>query len=163
MRKRMVGQLLFVIAVLVVGASVAALAGDEHAHTMVGSGGEITWGPAPPALPPGAKMAVLHGDPGGTGPFVLRAWMPDGYKVPPHWHPTGEYLTVLSGSLHAGMGDKLDPAVAKTLTAGGFAAMEANMHHWVYAEGETVIQVHGTGPFAITYVNAADDPRTAAK
>jgi quercetin dioxygenase-like cupin family protein len=120
---------------------------------------EIKWGPAPPALPPGAQAAVLAGDPGKEGPFVLRAKLPAGYKVPPHWHPVDEYVTVLSGTLQVGMGDKVDAASMRSLTAGSFITAEKEMRHYVQAKGPTVIQVSAMGPFAITYVNAADDPR----
>lgn len=119
----------------------------------------IAWGPPPPGLPAGSKAAVLAGNPGVEGAYTLRAWMPDGYKVMPHWHATDENLTVISGILHVGMGDHFDREKAATLGAGGFAVMPAKMHHWVWAEGEVVLQVHGNGPFSITYVDPADDPR----
>jgi quercetin dioxygenase-like cupin family protein len=127
-------------------------------HVMVMSS-DIKWGPAPPGLPPGAQAAVIEGDPAGSGYFAIRAKMPDGYVVPPHSHPTDEHLTILSGTLMAGMGDKLDAAGMRSLTAGSYATMPAGENHFVKAKGETVIQVTGMGPFAIKYVNAADDPR----
>ena len=34
----------------------------------------------------------------------------------------------------------------------------AHMNHYAWTSEDTVIQVHGQGPFAITYVNPADDP-----
>lgn len=121
---------------------------------------ELKWGPAPPSLPPGAELAVLSGDPSKAGqPFTMRAKFPDGYKVPPHWHPTDENVTVIQGTINIGMGDKFDESQAKALTAGSYAVMPKRMHHFAFARGETIIQIHGTGPFAITYVNPADDPR----
>jgi hypothetical protein len=120
----------------------------------------IKWGPAPPSLPPGSQIAILAGDPGKPGlPYVLRAKLPDGYKVPPHWHPTDENVTVLKGALLVGKGNKLDPAAAEELPAGSFMRMPRTMRHFAMAKGETIIQVHGTGPFDINYVNPADDPR----
>jgi quercetin dioxygenase-like cupin family protein len=121
--------------------------------------GDIKWGPAPPGLPAGAQAAVLDGDPSKPGGFVLRAKFPDGYRVPPHWHPTAEHVTVISGTFMVGMGDTFNESGMTTLTAGGFAKMPARMRHFVTAKGATEIQIHGTGPFAITYVNAKDDPR----
>jgi quercetin dioxygenase-like cupin family protein len=121
---------------------------------------EIKWGPAPPGLPPGAQAAVLAGDPGKEGPFVLRAKLPAGYRVPPHWHPVDEHVTIISGTLQLGMGDKFDVGSMRALTAGSFAIAEKEMRHYVQAKGPTVIQVSAMGPFAITYVNQADDPRT---
>jgi hypothetical protein len=118
------------------------------------------WGPAPPGLPPGAQMTVLDGDPGKAGvPFVLMAKLPDGYRVPPHWHPTVENVLVVSGTFMVGTGDAMNESSMQTLTAGGYAKMPARMHHYAGAKGETIIQVHGVGPFGINYVNPKDDPR----
>jgi len=120
----------------------------------------VKWGPAPPALPPGAQMAVLEGDPSKDGPFVIRAKLPAGYKVPPHWHPTEEHVTVLQGVLQYGMGDKFDVAALHSYAAGSYISAPKEMHHFVRAKGPTIIQVHAMGPFALTYINPADDPRT---
>lgn len=128
-------------------------------HAVLSDPGKIVWGPAPPGLPPGSKAAVLTGNPAAKGPFALRAWLPDGYRVPPHWHPVFEHLTVLSGTIYAGGGDTMDLATADKVSAGGFVEMPANMHHWVVVEGDTVLHIQGEGPFAITYVSPADDPR----
>jgi quercetin dioxygenase-like cupin family protein len=120
---------------------------------------EVKWGPAPPALPAGAQLAVLSGDPSGNGPFVVRLKLPAGYRIAPHHHPTVENVTILSGSFHAGMGDSLDEKHAATFEPGGFVSMPANMNHYAWTTGETILQVHGDGPFHIVYVNPADDPR----
>lgn len=119
---------------------------------------EIKWGPVPPVLPAGAKMAVLSGDPAGTGFVTIRLKMPAGYQIPPHWHPTDEHVTVISGSLGIGMGDKLDKQQSKTLKAGGYGIAGANMHHFAWTKTGAVVQVDLLGPFQITYVNPADDP-----
>jgi quercetin dioxygenase-like cupin family protein len=123
----------------------------------------MNWMDAPPSLPPGAKIAVLEGDPGKEGPFVFRAKLPDGYRIPPHTHPKTERITVLAGTFHVGMGEKFDSARAKALTAGTYGFWPAGMKHYVFAEGETVIQFHGNGPWSLTYVNPADDPRNQRK
>jgi quercetin dioxygenase-like cupin family protein len=122
---------------------------------------EMKWGPAPPVLPPGAQIAVLSGDPGGKGLVTLRLKLPPGYVIPPHWHPTDEHVTVISGTLALGMGDKLDRSSSKTLTAGGYGVAPANMHHFAWTKAGAIVQVHLMGPFAITYVNPADDPNHA--
>jgi len=127
-------------------------------HPMVNAG-DLKWGPGPDAFQPGMQMAVVDGDPSKPGPFVLRAKFPDGFKVMPHWHPTDESLTVLSGTLMAGMGEKWDDAAMKSFTAGGFARMPRKTPHYVVAKGETIIQLHATGPFVRNYVNPKDDPR----
>jgi quercetin dioxygenase-like cupin family protein len=123
----------------------------------------IQWGPAPPGLPPGSRMGVLVGDPSKPGvPYVVRVKLPDGYKVPPHWHPSDENVTVLQGTLLAGKGEKLDPSKTEELPAGSFMRMPKTMRHFAIAKGETIIQLHGVGPFEINYVNPADDPRKPA-
>ena len=120
---------------------------------------DIQWGPSPPGLPPGAKAAVLLGDPSKSAPYVIRAKLPDGYKVPPHWHPTDENVTVIKGTLRVGKGEKFNADATQGLPAGSFMRMPQEMRHFAWAKGETIIQVHGIGPFDITYVNASDDPR----
>jgi hypothetical protein len=121
---------------------------------------DVKWGPGPAALPPGGQMAVVDGDPSKAGAkFVIRAKMPDGYRVPPHFHPTDENIIVISGNLAIGMGDKWDDASLKSLGVAGFARMPKGMHHFALARGATEIQVHGVGPFDVTYLNPKDDPR----
>jgi hypothetical protein len=119
---------------------------------------EIKWGPAPPVLAAGAQMTVLAGDPAKTGPVTLRLKMPAGYVIAPHWHPTDERVTVISGNLGLGMGDTLDKKNSKVLKAGGWGVAPANMHHFAWTKSGAIVQVDLMGPFAITYVNPADDP-----
>jgi hypothetical protein len=107
-----------------------------------------------------ASGAVLAGDPFKDGSiYTLRLKMPDGNKIPPHWHPTDDNVTVLSEKLGAAMGDKFDPAGGEIINAGGFVRMPREVHHFAWAKGPTTIQVSGLGPFAFHYVNPADDPR----
>jgi quercetin dioxygenase-like cupin family protein len=120
----------------------------------------VKWGPSPPSLPPGAQMAILLGDPKKPGAlYVTRVKMPDGYKVPPHWHPTDENVTVMQGTLLVGKGEKLDLSTLEEMPTGSFMRMPKTMRHFAMARGETILQLHGIGPFEINYVNAADDPR----
>ena len=119
----------------------------------------LKWGPAPPFFPAGARFAVLQGDPGASGVYTVRLSMPPGYTIKPHFHPTDEHVTVISGALVLGMGDTVKTRGASLLTAGGFITAKADQHHFAVARGRTVVQVHGEGPFTITYVNAKDDPR----
>jgi quercetin dioxygenase-like cupin family protein len=121
---------------------------------------ETKWGPAPPSLPAGAQLAILEGDPRTKNvTYTIRAKLPDGYKVPPHWHPVDENVTVLQGTLMLGRGDKFDQKEAMALTAGTFSHMPKGTRHFAWAKGETIIQVHGVGPFEVNYVNPDDDPR----
>lgn len=153
-----VGVLVLFVGTVIRGQDKAGHAGDTE-HVLVRPN-SIKWGPAPPSLPPGSQMAVLVGDPGKAGMhFVIRAKLPDGYKVPPHWHPSDENVTVLKGTLLIGKGEKFDPAKMEELPADSFMHMPKTMRHFAMAKGETIIQVHGIGPFEVTYVNPADDPR----
>jgi hypothetical protein len=156
-----------VLGVLLIGsAALAATGKSTHAakpkaaqHPMTPSAEDVKWGAAPPVLPAGAQMAVLDGDPGGKGTaYTLRLKLPDGYKIMPHTHPAAEHVTVLAGTFNVGMGKAFDAATAKPFAVGGYGTMPANMAHYASATGETIVQVHGLGPFALTYVNPSDDP-----
>lgn len=124
---------------------------------------DIQWGDGPPFLPAGVKFAVLNGDPAKKGEFTIRLKFPANYQIPAHWHPTAENVTVIEGVLHLGMGDKLDAAKATKMTVGGFTSIPMKHHHFAFSDEGAVVQIHGMGPFAITYINPADDPRNAKK
>jgi len=128
-------------------------------HAIVAVPGAITWGAAPAALPPGAKLAVLEGDPTQPGAFTMRLWMPDGYTIPPHFHAVAEHVTVIQGTFLVGMGEQLDASKFSELPTGTFGLIPPGMKHFARAKGEVVLQLHGTGPWGLTYVNPADDPR----
>lgn len=131
---------------------------SQHAHVMA-LPDTIQWGAAPASLPPGAQAAILHGDPAKPGAFAMRIRMPDAYTIPPHWHPADEHVTVIAGTFVMGLGEQLDRSKGRDLAAGGFAMMPTGTRHFAWTKGETIIQLHGTGPWGITYVNATDDPR----
>ena len=119
----------------------------------------LTWGPAPDVFPAGAKMAVERGDPSKTGEFVVRLSFPAGYKIPPHWHPTAEHVHIRSGEFLVGMGDALDQSKTMKMAPGDTGTIAAKMNHFAIAPVATVLSIRAEGPFAMTYVNAADDPR----
>ncbi len=121
--------------------------------------GDIKWVDAAPILPSGAKMAVLKGDPSKEGIFVLRLKVPAGYRIMPHWHPAYENVTVISGEANIGMGEVFDKTKGVKIPAGGFGYLAPQMHHFFWADGETVIQLHGMGPWQLYYLNRDDDPR----
>jgi quercetin dioxygenase-like cupin family protein len=123
---------------------------------------QLQWKDAPPSLPPGAKAAVLEGDPRQEGLFTMRLQIPKGYRIPPHWHPAFEHVTVISGAFHMGLGDTFDASKGHRIGAGGFTWMAPGTRHFAWVEEETVVQVHGMGPWQLYYVNPADDPRNAA-
>jgi quercetin dioxygenase-like cupin family protein len=95
--------------------------------------------------------------------FIVRLKVPAGYKIPAHWHPTDENVTVISGTFNMGMGDKLDPAKTKAFPAGSFAVAPAKVNHFALAKKEAIVEVSAMGPFAMTYVNPDDDPSKTAK
>ena len=121
----------------------------------------LKWMDGPPGLPAGAKFAVVHGDPSKEGMFTIRANLPANYTIPAHWHPTDEHMTVMSGKLAFGMGDKVDHMKAKWYNQGARLTAKAHHNHFVYTHGHTEIQVTAMGPFQITYVDPKDDPRGA--
>lgn len=154
---RLAWTLVLVVA-LIGAAAVWAQEAKKADHVMV-TAKDVKWADAPPSLPKGAKLAVLEGDTSKPGPFTMRLKLPDGYKVPPHWHPAVEHVTVLGGTFNLGVGEKFDTAKAKALPAGSFVVLPEKTPHFVSTKGETTIQVHGMGPWGLTYVNPADDPR----
>ncbi len=134
------------------------MSSDSTGHTMMGVA-DFKWMDAPPGLPAGAKVAVLSGDPSKAEPFTIRVKFPPNYAVKPHWHPTSENITVIEGALYMGTQETFDKKKARKLEKGSFAMMPAKSVHYAFCNSPTVVQIHGMGPFAITYVNKSDDPR----
>ena len=144
--------------------SISAVAHDQPAakaakQPVTISPGDLKWGPAPAAFPPGAQLAVLHGDPSKKTLFALRFKMPDGYRIAPHWHSQDEELTVLAGTLMLGVGDKEGDAHA--LETGAYHFLPGKMHHYASAKADTILEIHGLGPLDIHYLNPSDDPSKA--
>jgi quercetin dioxygenase-like cupin family protein len=132
-------------------------------HATMLRAAELKWGPASAKLPRGAQMAVLDGEPQKRGvPFTIRVKVPDGYSVPPHTHPTDEHLTVIQGTILLGMGETFDRAKLRELPAGSYATLPLGKPHFNLYKGETIVQLHGIGPYDIVYVNPADDPSKRA-
>jgi len=120
---------------------------------------EVKWADAP-SIGPGAKLAVLEGDLKQAVPYTMRIKLPPNFKIAVHTHPVFERVTVLSGTFYLGTGEMFDSAKAKAYPAGGVTMMPAGMPMFAYtANEETVLQLHGTGPWGIHYHNPADDPR----
>ena len=146
---------------LLISVALIALAGSalaQDAVTMVKPDG-LTWKDNP-ALPKGAQFAVLVGDPTKAGGMVVqRVKLPANYQVPPHTHPYAETVTVISGSLGSGMGEKFEKK-GEMLKPGSFFALPAKHAHFVWTGNEeAIIQVQFVGPGVIDYINPADDPR----
>ena len=126
-------------------------------HAMV-LPGELVWTDVP-SVPPGAKMVVIEGPMNEAVPFTARLKFPANYSLPAHWHPAIEHVTVISGTFHMGTGDKLDRSATKPLPAGAMAIMPVGTRHFAWTSEETVVQIHGVGPWGINYVNPDEDPR----
>jgi hypothetical protein len=131
---------------------------DKQGHIMLNQD-KFEWKEGPASLPKGSKMAVLEGDLSKEGPFTVRLMVPANYKIPPHWHPAVEHVTVIKGVIYMGSGDKLDMNSATKITEGGLAVMPIKYVHYAFTKEEATIQLHGMGPWGITYVNPKDDPR----
>ncbi len=125
---------------------------------MMATPDELKWVDIP-SLPPGAKLAVIEGPINQAGPVTFRLRLPANYQIPAHWHPAIEHVTVISGTFNMGTGDKLDQTKSRALTAGSVAIMQPKTNHFAWTKDETIVQVHGMGPWGVTYVNPADDPR----
>ena len=132
-----------------------AYAAEGHAFV---TPSDLKWTDVP-ALPPGAKIAVIEGPLNEPVPFTFRIRLPADFKIPAHSHPAIEHVTVISGTFNIGMGDKLDPTKTQAISAGGVAIMQPKMNHFAWTKGGAVVQVGAQGPFAMTYVNPADTPK----
>jgi hypothetical protein len=154
---RSTASLLLVLCSLSVSAAPPHSAkGEEHE---IRTPDELKWVDGPSSLQAGAKMVVLEGDPSKDGPFVIRVKLPDGFRVAPHTHPKDERVTVITGTLYLGMGGTFDEKLGKAMPAGSYGRTAAGMKHFGWVKGETILQLHGVGPWSIDYVNPADDPR----
>ena len=144
-------------AAVAVALTITGAAFAQHPRVLVPAD-KVKWGPAPPALPAGAQISVLEGDPGQKGAITLRLQLPADHTPPPHWHSMTERVTVLSGALHVGMGDTRDRQRSQAFQPGGFVSLPAKMHHYARTATPTVVQINLEGSFDIFYVNPADDP-----
>lgn len=140
------------------GAACLIRAAADPAHIVVASD-DLAWSAGPASLPAGAEIALIEGNPGEAGPFTFRLRFPAGYRIPPHTHPAIEHVTVLSGTFGIGMGESFDPESGRELTEGGFVALPPGHAHFAWAREATVVQLHSIGPWGITYLDPADDPR----
>jgi anti-sigma factor ChrR (cupin superfamily) len=124
----------------------------SDAHKIVHFG-DLKWKP----IIKGCDVASVDGDMNAEGtPFVLRIRCADGSRIPAHWHPTDENVTVLKGALLVGMGETFSESKMQTMNVGNFISMPKEMRHYAMSKGETIVQVHGAGPFKVNWVNPSD-------
>ncbi|HEX6132735.1 MAG TPA: cupin domain-containing protein [Longimicrobiales bacterium] len=151
--------LLFAAGVALAADAVQAQTQARATSAVVAFPDALEWGPAPAILPAGARLAVIEGDPSQPGEFTMRLWMPAGYRLPPHFHPATEHVTVVQGTFYVGMGDRFDESQVSALPTGTFGAIPAGMRHYALTKEVVVIQLHGVGPWSLTYVDPADRPK----
>jgi quercetin dioxygenase-like cupin family protein len=144
------------VALGALGASVTRA--QTHADHLMVVPAELKWSDVG-SLPPGAKLAVIEGPLNEAKPFTMRLRFPANYQIPAHFHTAIEHVTVISGTFHMGTGNKLDTKATRALGPGSVAIMQVGTRHFTWNKEETEIQVHGVGPWTITYVDPADDPR----
>jgi quercetin dioxygenase-like cupin family protein len=110
-------------------------------------------------LVPGVQIAVLSGDPGKSGHYVLRLKFPPNTRMPAHWHPKVELATILSGTLMLGMGTEEKPEALQPYSPGSFLVVPPRMSHYGVSTDDVVFELSGPGPYEVVFVNDADDPR----
>ncbi len=135
-----------------------ALAEDDPAGHVLLAPENLKWVDIPTL--PGAKLAVLYGNPKEAGPYIMRIKFPPNTKNPPHTHPDNRQATVISGTWYFGHSDKFDASKEKKLPPGTFFTEPANSVHYNLTKGgAVVIQVSGTGPTGTTYLKSAEESK----
>ena len=131
----------------------------DSGHVML-TPDQVSWQMGPPEFPAGAQVAVLDGNPSQAGvAYAIGLKLPDGYKIPPHWHPVDASVAVMRSVFGMGVGEKADLAQGRELPAGSYMRVSKGVPHFEWTKGETIIYISGLGPLGTTYVNPADDPR----
>jgi quercetin dioxygenase-like cupin family protein len=150
---------LYVVPVVLVSSLIALSASwaQMGGHRMIAAS-DLKWDDVP-SLPPGAKIAVIEGPMNEAVPFTIRLKFPADYSIPAHSHPAVERVTVLSGTFHMGTGDRLDSQKTMPLKQGDMMIMQPQTNHFAWTKEEVVVQLNGMGPWGVTYVYPADDPR----
>jgi anti-sigma factor ChrR (cupin superfamily) len=152
---------LALVPALALAQSAASPEAAPSSHAMI-KAADTKWGEGPAFLPKGVQAAVLYGDPSKAGPFTLRLKAPAGGKIPRHWHPTDEQVTIIEGDFHLSMGEAGKTHDAD-FGAGDYVNLPAKMQHEASTKNGAVVQVNAMGPFEINYVDPKDDPRNAGK
>lgn len=153
-------RILLALTVFAFGAMAHAMSDVPYhgeGHIMLNAS-DLEWGPIA-SMAPGAKFALLEGELSKKVPFTFRLALPAGYVIAPHIHPAYERVTVLSGTFHFGHGREFDRDQTMALEQGGLAIMAPGEPMFGFTDEPTVIQLHGTGPWGIEYLDPADDPR----
>lgn len=143
--------------------STVAAAADKKPEQVLINAKSLKWAAAPPALPKGALVSVLCGDPSASGPYVLRLMLPSRYKIPFHWHSQAQSMTVISGALYVVNVETFDKKIAHAVKPGGFVYLPAQAQQFAFTKGTTVVEIQGVGPYDVKCTNPSDDPLNGAK
>ncbi len=157
MKKTIIIMAIALFPAALVTAEMATVPYHGEGHIMLNAD-ELEWREVE-SMPPGARMAIIEGDLGQEAPFTIRLQLPADYELAPHRHPAYERVTVLSGTLHFAHGEDFDRTRTMALEEGGVAIMPPGEPMYGYTEEETIVQLHGTGPWGLEYVHPEDDPR----
>lgn len=121
---------------------------------------QLEWRDGPKSLPEGCQYMLLSGNPNKPGLFVMRLKFPANYQLPAHHHLTFENVTVLSGEINFGLGNKLDKSQTQLFKAGSFVSFPAKVNHFAWTgDSEVVLQLNNMGPWEMIYVDPKTDPR----
>lgn len=151
---KITGSLAIAAAFVLPAITAAQQSGHKHVFA---TAKDLKWNDTPTL--PGAKLAVIEGPLNEAVPFTMRIKFPANYKIPPHFHSAIEHVTVISGEFGMGVGEKFEQGKGTVLKAGEVAIMQAKTPHYAFTTKPAEVQVHGVGPWTLTFVNPADDPR----
>jgi hypothetical protein len=146
----------FGLVLFAAGSLLSMQAAAQHADHIMLDPSELVWKDLPSL--PGVKIAVIEGPLDQAVPIMFRLKFPPNFKVMPHWHPGIEHITIISGTLNMGIGDKFASSTTRPLKAGSVSVMQPKTNHYVWTSEETIGQIHSIGPWSVNYVNPADDP-----
>lgn len=139
-------------------ASSAAWAAEQAGGFVAVTPAQLKWTDAP-GVGPGVKIAIIEGDLKAAGPVTFRIKVPPDTKLPVHTHPLIEHVTVISGTFYFAIGDKYDAAKAKAYSTGSAIVIPTGMPMFAFTKDkESTLQLHGIGPWGITYLNPDEAP-----
>lgn len=112
------------------------------------------------SFPPAARLAILVGDPGKPGPYLIRVRLPAGTRMMPHKHAEDRIYTVISGVFYIGLGEEFDESKLTAHGPGTVLVLPSGQAHFHWAKsGEYITQVSAIGPLGLAYIDPANDPR----
>ena len=101
-----------------------------------------------PAAVPGLELAVVEGNPQGTGEYIVAMRYKAGTMTPPHSHPAHMHLVVVRGQFVVGFGDQVSTGNTP-LEAGSVVDLPQDVHHYEGAITDAVVLIYGPTPMRI--------------